>query len=131
MIFGKKKTEVGINQVVNRDKPTIAQISMPVKSSSEGKTAEDIRLIIAEWLDPKHIDYKTRLTPRQVRAVSILQSLADTYGIETLKRYLNTFQIKKLSEDGKSSKELENILKARIPELEQDGALGKLSRFLD
>lgn len=97
------------------------------KLSSE---AENVSLIIKEWLDPKHIKAKTRLTRQQVISVSILQSLADTYNIKTLKRFLTEFKTAKLSEDGKSSEELENILTARMPE-EADIELKKLTKFLE
>jgi len=92
--------------------------------------AENIRLIIQEWLDPKHIRRKTRLTKKQVIAITILQGLADTYNIKTLKKFLDEFRTNKLSEDGKSSEELENILKARIPDIERTN-LEKLSKFLE
>lgn len=97
---------------------------------AETSEAENVRLIIAEWLDPKHIRRKTRLTKKQVVAIAILQSLADTYDIKTLKRFLDEFRTGKLSEDGKSSQELENILKARMPEIEETN-LSKLSKFLE
>lgn len=91
---------------------------------------ENVSMIIKEWLDPKHIKSKTRYTKKQVVAVSILQSLAETYNIKTLKRFLQEFKTAKLSEDGQSSSELENILKARLPD-EQDVELKKLSKFLE
>jgi len=97
---------------------------------AEMSEAENIRLIISEWLDPKHIRRKTRLSKKQVIAITILQSLSDTYNIKTLKRFLNEFRTSKLSEDGKSSSELENILKARIPEVEQTN-IEKLAKFLE
>ena len=92
--------------------------------------AENVSMIIKEWLDPKHIRRKTRLTKKQVIAIAVLQSLADTYDIKTLKRFLDEFRTGKLSEDGKSSAELENILKARMPEVENTN-LQKLSKFLE
>jgi len=92
--------------------------------------AENIRLIIQEWLDPRHIRSKTRLTKKQVIAITILQGLADTYNIKTLNKFLTEFRTNKLSEDGQSSTELENILKARIPDLEANN-LQKLSKFLE
>lgn len=92
--------------------------------------AENVSLIIKEWLDPKHIKRKTRLTKKQVIAIAILQSLADTYDIKTLKRFLDEFRTGKLSEDGKSSEELENILKSRIPDMEKTN-LEKITRFLE
>lgn len=92
--------------------------------------AENIRLIIQEWLAPKHIRYKTRLTKKQVVAITILQGLADSYNIKTLKKFLDEFRTNKLSEEGKSSQELENILKARIPDIEAT-SLQKLSKFLE
>lgn len=92
--------------------------------------AENVELIIKEWLDPKHIKRKTRYTKRQVMAVTVLQSLADTYNIKTLKRYLVEFRTNKLSEDGKSSQELESILKSRIIN-DEEGGFEKISKFLE
>jgi uncharacterized Rmd1/YagE family protein len=92
--------------------------------------SENVSLIIKEWLDPKHIKAKTRYTKKQVVAVSILQSLAETYNIKTLKRFLQEFKTAKLSEDGQSSSELENILKSRLPD-EGDVELKKLTKFLE
>jgi len=92
--------------------------------------AENVSMIIAEWLKKKHIRYKTRYTKRQVPAVSTLQSLADTYKIKTLQRYLDEFRTNKLSEDSKSSEELEAILKSRHPTVEE-GGLEKLSKYLE
>jgi len=97
------------------------------KMSSE---SEDVAMIIREWLAPKHIKAKTRYTKKQVIAVSILQSLADTYSIRTLKRFLTEFKTAKLSEDGQSSSELVGILRERIKEGE-DLELKKLTRFLE
>lgn len=102
----------------------------PSAEKPETTSAEDIALIIREWLAKKHIQRKTRYSKRQVNAVSILQSLANTYNIKTLKRFLREFQTAKLSEEGKSSAELENILKARMP-LEEKTELQKLSKFLE
>ena len=133
-IFGKKKEET-VKPILPlsgfEEKISISKLSLPTVANKEGHTAEDIRLIIAEWLKPEHIKRKTRLNSRQVRAVSILQSLADTYNIKTLDRYLTEFRTNKLSEDSQSSKELENILKARMPELQQDNISSKLGRFLE
>jgi hypothetical protein len=92
--------------------------------------AENVAMIIKEWLDPKHIKRKTRLTKKQVIAISILQGLSDTYNIRTLQKFLDEFRTNKLSEDGKSSSELENILKARMPDIEQTN-LQKLQKFLE
>lgn len=98
-----------------------------MKQKSE---AENVAMIISEWLAPKHVRQKTRYTKKQVISVAILQSLADTYNIKTLKRFLQEFRVGKLSEDGKSSEELENILKARMPEI-QESSLDKLTKFLE
>jgi len=102
--------------------------SAPLSPSSE--EAENVRLIIAEWLKPEHIRRKTRLTKRQVIAISILQALADTYEIKTLQRFLDEFRTSKLSEEGKTSAELENILKARMPEIQKSN-LEKIQKFLE
>lgn len=102
----------------------------PQDNQKTPSEAENVALIIKEWLDPKHVKAKTRLTKPQVIAVAILQSLADTYNIKTLKRFLIEFKTAKLSEDGKSSAELEGILKARLPE-ESDIEMHKLAKFLE
>ena len=39
---------------------------------AEMSEAENIAMIIKEWLDPKHIKRKTRLTKKQVIAITIL-----------------------------------------------------------
>ena len=97
---------------------------------AEMSEAENVSLIIEKWLDKKFVKLKTRLTPRQVNAISILQSLADTYQIKTLDRFLMEFRTSKLSENSKSSEELENILKARVPNPDTTN-IEKLSRFLE
>lgn len=102
----------------------------PNQSKDKPNEAENVSLIIKEWLSPKHIKQKTRLSKNQVLSVAILQSIADKYNIKTLKDFLNEFRTSKLSEDGKSSEELEAILKARIPEME-DNNLERLSKFLE
>lgn len=102
----------------------------PSDTNRGNAEAENVSMIIKEWLDPKHIRRKTRLSKKQVIAIAVLQSLADTYDIKTLKRFLDEFRTDKLSEDGKSSQELEAILKARMPDLEASG-IEKLSRFLE
>jgi len=68
-------------------------------ADEEESHIEDVSKIIKEWLDPKHVRSKTRLTKDQVVAVTILQSLADTYDIKTLKRFLIEYRTAKLSEE--------------------------------
>ena len=102
----------------------------PEESTHVNTEAENVSMIITEWLDPKHIKRKTRLTKDQVNAITILQALADTYNIRTLKRFLDEFRTCKLSEDGQSSTELENILKARMPNIEETN-VDKLAKFLE
>jgi hypothetical protein len=97
---------------------------------AETTDAENVAMIIKEWLDRKHIKQKTRYTKRQVIAMSILQSLATRYNIKTLDKFLMEFRTNKLSEDGKSSSELENILKARLPNIEEN-ALKKFEKYLE
>jgi len=97
---------------------------------AEMSESENVAMIIKEWLNPAHIKRKTRLTKKQVIAISILQGLSDTYNIKTLKKFLDEFRTNKLSEDGQSSSELENILKARMPDIETTN-LEKLSKFLE
>jgi hypothetical protein len=108
----------------------IDRVFAPSKEKKDLGAQEDVSKIIKEWLDPKHVDKKTRYTPQQVVAVSILGSLAETYKIKTLQRFLKAFKTAKLSEGGKSAEELENILKARIA-TEEDGQLKGLARFLE
>ena len=93
---------------------SISHSTMPIKQQGEGYTAEDIRLIIAEWLKPEHTLFKTRYSKRQVRAITKLQPVADRYNIKCLKKVLTEFRIAKLSEEGKSSSELVDILKERM-----------------
>lgn len=108
----------------------IDRIFNPQSKTQDVVETEDVAKIIKEWLDPKHIDKKTRYTPQQVIAVTILQSLADTYDIRTLKRFLKEFKKGKLSEGGKSASELENILKSRVMN-EDEGHLKSLAKFLE
>lgn len=118
---------------MSKDEPTnvVEKIfGSPQGNMADTSEAENVSLIIKEWVNPAHVKYKTRYTKEQVIAVSILQSLADTYNIKTLQRFLKEFRINKLSEDGKSSQELEEILKARIPDI-QESNLEKLSKFLE
>lgn len=109
----------------------LSQIFGKPEELDKGKSeAENVSLIIKEWLSPKHIREKTRLGKHQVLSVAILQSLASTYKIKTLDRFLTEYRTCKLSEDGQSSKELENILKSRLPELD-DGHMRRISKFLE
>lgn len=107
----------------------IDRVFSPQRGADEVET-ENVSKIIEEWLSPKHINAKTRFTKEQVVAVAILQSLANTYHIRTLDRFLKEFRVGKLSEDGQSSKELENILKSRIIE-EDTSHLKSLTKFLE
>lgn len=113
-MFKKKKAEnvePEIKQFVSVERET-----MPSKKEGEGNTAEDIRLIIAEWLKEIHVRFKTRYTKRQVRGITKLQSIAYRYFEITgcLPLLLTEYRIAKLSEDGQSSKELVDILKERL-----------------
>lgn len=118
-----KKKEDATGSIIDR-------VFAPSKDKGPTDDREDVSKIIKEWLDPKHVDKKTRYTPQQVIAVSILGSLADTYKIKTLTRFLRAFKTAKLSEGGKSAEELENILKSRLNQ-EEDVHLKGLSRFLE
>jgi uncharacterized protein YggU (UPF0235/DUF167 family) len=131
MVFGKKKKE----KKELKEKPTtnfsISHATIPAQQDSEGFTAEDIRLIIAEWLKEDHVHFKTRYTKRQVRAMTKLQPVADRYEIDCLQKVLNEFRIAKLSEEGQSSKELVDILRERLAGFMEEktnvntGGLGK------
>lgn len=94
------------------------------------RDTENIRVIIAEWLDQKHVKYKTRYNTRSARAVTTLQGLADKYNIKTLNDYLIEYRINMLSIDRESSKELTDILKARLPDVNET-QLEKISKFLE
>jgi len=96
-------------------------------SDQEG---ENVSVIVDKWLDPKNVKYKTRYSTGQVTAIAIFQSLAEKYKIQTLKRFLNEYRTAKLSEKGESSKELKEILIARIPN-EEKTKLEKLTRFIE
>jgi len=100
------------------------------KVGDDRPKGEDAGILIKEWLNPIHIKSKTRYTKRQVIGVTILESLAKTYNILTLKRFLKEFRTAKLSEESQSSKELEAILKSRIPEPDEEG-LKKIAKFIE
>lgn len=127
-----KKHEAIVEQVRPPVSANVVEkmFSPNIEKHGGSEDSEDVSMIIREWLSKAHITRKTRYNKRQVVAVSILQSLANTYKIRTLDRFLNEFRTSKLSEDGKSSSELEGILKARMPQ-EEDLELKKLSRFLE
>lgn len=119
---------------MERDNPIDSLFLKSAKNDKEpeNKKVEDIRKIIEEWLNTKHINAKTRLTKNQVIAISILKTLADKYCIRPLQLLLKNYQTFKLSEDGKSSEELVEILKERSPEREQeDNIITTVGRFLE
>jgi len=91
---------------------------------TEKSEGEDIKEIISTWLDDLFIHAKTRLTPNQVIALTILKTLATEYNIECINKLLDNFVRYKLSENGQSSKELVDILKARN-QIEPDDDLSK------
>ena len=126
----KKKNKKDTQALEDTTGDVIGKIFGTADQHEEVTQAEDVSKIIKEWLNPRHVDKKTRYTPRQVIAVTILQSLADTYKITTLQRFLRAFKTAKLSEGGKSAEELENILKARTS-LGDESALKGLAKFLD
>jgi len=130
MVFGRKKKEKDKEALPSF---SVSKTTLPVKSEGEGFTAEDIRLIIAEWLKPEHTHFKTRYTKRQVRAMTKLQPLADKYDIKCLKKLLNEFRIAKLSEEGQSSKELVDILRERLNNWmdEKTTTTSNLGRFFE
>lgn len=126
----QKQTKASVPPV-SQNTDLLSKVFNPMNEQTKmSSESEDVAMIIREWLSPKHVKAKTRYTKKQVIAVSILQSLADTYNIKTLKRFLIEFKTAKLSEDGQSSSELEGILKARIQETE-NVELKKLEKFLE
>ena len=100
-------------------------------SKDENSDAENISLIVKEWLNPEHTRFKTRYSKSQIVAISIFQSLADTYKIKTLERFLYEYRTAKLSEDSKSSEELTDILVARMSAKDDMSGLEKLGRYLE
>lgn len=94
----------------------------PNDENDERTEGENIAEIINEWLNKKHVHAKTRLTKNQIVALTILKTLSDKYNIQCIKELIDNFVTYKLSEDGKSSKELVDILKHRT-ELEDDNSL--------
>lgn len=130
MVFGrKKKKEQSIKEQSKRLQ--ISQIVTPQSAETDNRIAEDIRLIIAEWLNPSHVPFKTRYNRRQVRSISVLGGLGEQWTINTLTKFIFKFQVALLSLEGKTSKELENILSKRMPELQNEGSIEKISKFLD
>ena len=109
----KKKAEV---KEVNPSF-SINRISVPVKKEGEGFIAEDIDKIVDVWLKPEHVDFKTRLTRRQVRGVTKTQSFYEEYDVKCLKILIYNYLRALLSLEGQSSKELVDILKQRISSL--------------
>jgi len=103
----------------------------PVK----GKTtniAEDIRLIIFEWLKEQHIRYKTEYATSGVaHSVSLFQTIADRHKIKCMQQYLTNYRIDNLSVGRQSSKELVEILSKRIAEEGKTEGLDKISKFLE
>lgn len=95
-----------------------------VEDENETTEGENIEEIIKTWLDDKFIHAKTRLTPNQVIALTILKTLAEKYDVKCIKTLLDNFVRYKLSEGGQSSKELVDILKSRN-EMEDDSELEK------
>ena len=99
---------------------SISRSTMPVKNEGEGFTAEDIRLIITEWLKELHVRFKTRYTKRQVRGVTKIEPVGLKYNVKCILNMLLVFRIAKLSEEGQSSKELVDILKERLTGLMEE-----------
>jgi len=130
----KKKEEKQLEKKPVGPNFSISSYTLPAKTEKEGFTAEDIRLIIDEWLKENHVRFKTRYTKKQVRGITKLQSVADRWKIKCLQDVLNEFRIAKLSEDGKSSQELVDILKERLTGImEEKTNINKstLGKFLD
>lgn len=90
----------------------------------------DIKETIETWLDKKHIHSKTRLTPNQVIALTILKTLSEKYGVTCIKELIDWFVTYKLSEGGKSSSELVDILKNRTEINTNDDLMSKIAPFV-
>ena len=114
MVLGLGKKKKKEEEIQHEPSFSISKSSMPVKSEGEGFTAEDIRLIITEWLKELHVRFKTRYTKRQVRGVTKIEPVAIKYNVKCILNMLLVFRIAKLSEEGQSSSELVDILKERL-----------------
>lgn len=113
------------------DKNPLDGLFLKPDTKEEKSEFEDIKKIIEEWLNKKHIYAKTRLEKNQVIPVTTLKSVADQYNIKILKKWLMNFQTYKLSEGGESSKELIDILRERVQEEDGNDALKNISKFLE
>lgn len=99
-------------------------------ASQENNEIEDIKAIIETWLDKRFVHAKTRLTPNQVIALTILKTLATKYNIKCIDELLENYVTYKLSENGQSSKELVDILKSRNQEIDDTDLNKQLAPFL-
>lgn len=105
---------------------------VPPAKAKSSNIAEDIRLIIAEWLKDEHIRYKTEYkTSGVAHAVSLFQTIAEKHNITCMKNYLKNYRIDNLSVDRQSSKELVEILKERVADINKEEGLDKISKFLE
>jgi len=89
--------------------------------------SENIEEIIKTWLSDKFIHAKTRLNSNQIIALTILKTLSEKYQVKCIKELLDNFVRYKLSEGGKSSEELVDILKNRN-NMDEDEELEKAIR---
>ena len=83
---------------------------------------ENLSEIIKAWLDDKYVHAKTRLNSNQIVALKILKTLAEKYNVKCISELITNFVRYKLSEGGKSSQELVDILKSRT-EVETDNSI--------
>jgi len=82
--------------------------------------SEELANIIRAWLDDKYIHAKTRLNEKQIIALTILKTLSEKYNVRCIKELIDNFVRYKLSEGGKSSEELVEILKSKISSDDDD-----------
>lgn len=107
-----------------------SKLKQTIFTPNEKPQQENFAEIIKAWLDKKFIHRKTRLTINQIIALTTLKSLADKYKIKCIQTLIDNFVSYKLSEGGKSSEELVEILRSREQVDENDTLMKAIEPFL-
>lgn len=103
---------------------TFVDMLRPQNQNQTQDTSQNFKETIKAWLDRKYVHFKTRLNANQVIALSILKSLSKKWKVKSINELVEWFVTYKLSEGGKSSEELVDILKNR-PDLQDNDELMK------
>lgn len=94
---------------------SVSKTILPVQTSNAGFTAEDIQLIVDVWLQEMYARFKTFYSSRkQVKAVTRVQTMADRWDVDCIKKYLTELRITLLSLEGLTGKQLVEILRERL-----------------